>query len=52
MPILGMEAVSLFYASTALSKVTMLVVNPISGVLASLLANTEDSAKVKVFDFL
>lgn len=52
MPILGSEAVALYYSATVLSKITMLFINPISGVLTSILANTSDDSKKEAFAYL
>ena len=51
-PILGTDALAVYFAATVLSKCTMLLTGPINDVIASILSNTSSKSRIKVFEYL
>lgn len=51
-PILGAEALALYFSATVLSKCIMMLSGPINDVIASMLANTSSKSRIKVFGYL
>ncbi|MDW7673967.1 MAG: hypothetical protein SCK28_05460 [Bacillota bacterium] len=52
LPILGASAMAIYYASSTISKLISLIINPVSGVILAKLSNVSNSYKEKTIFFI